>query len=89
MPVLARTLGNLWGRKRVRLPVRPLGTRLALDEGKEEGSIQLRILPDEAQLVEKDGVWIIRSSYLRPEDRDIDWIVRAREERSASVLGDG
>src|SRR5438067_73542 len=43
MPVLAHTLSNLWGRKRVRLPVRPLGTRLAL-EALEERTL-LSVLP--------------------------------------------
>jgi AbrB family looped-hinge helix DNA binding protein len=68
--------------------IRP-GTRLTVDERMEDGTIHLRVLPAEAQLIEKDGVWIIRSVYLHPEDQGVDWIARVREERSASVLADG
>jgi AbrB family looped-hinge helix DNA binding protein len=71
-----------------RLGIRP-GTRLALDEEQKDGSISLRVLPAEAQLIEKEGIWTIRSQYLHPEDKGVDWVARVREEQSASVLEDG
>src|SRR5438045_2277848 len=71
-----------------RLGIRP-GTRLALDDATRDGSISLRVLPAEAQLIEKEGVWVIRAQPLHPEDKDVDWVARVRSERSACVLGDG
>ena len=68
-----------------RLGIRP-GTRLALDEGNDDGAIHLRVLPVEAQLIELDGVWVIRSRFSHPEDRGVDWIARIREGRDASIL---
>jgi AbrB family looped-hinge helix DNA binding protein len=70
-----------------RLGIRP-GTRLALEEGSDDGAIHLRVLPAEAQLIEIDGVWVIRSRYRHPEDRGVDWIARIREERDASIMGE-
>ena len=70
-----------------RLGIQP-GTRLALKDEKRDGSISLRVLPAEAQLIDKEGVWVIRSQYLHPEDKHADWVDRVRAERSASVLGD-
>ena len=70
-----------------RLGIRP-GTRLALEEGNDDGAIRLHVLPAEAQLIEIDGVWVIRSRYSHPEDRGVDWIARIREERDASIMGE-
>jgi bifunctional DNA-binding transcriptional regulator/antitoxin component of YhaV-PrlF toxin-antitoxin module len=63
------------------------GTRLALEDEERDGSLSLRVLPAEAQLIDKEGVWVIRSQSLHPEDKDADWVDRIRAERSASVLG--
>jgi bifunctional DNA-binding transcriptional regulator/antitoxin component of YhaV-PrlF toxin-antitoxin module len=70
-----------------RLGIGP-GTRLALDEGKDDGAIHLHVLPAEAQLVEVDGVWVIRSPYSHPDDKSVDWIARTREERATSIMGE-
>jgi AbrB family looped-hinge helix DNA binding protein len=70
-----------------RLGIRP-GTRLALEEDNDDGAIHLRILPAEAQLIELDGVWVIRSRYSHPEDRRVDWTARIREERDTSIMGE-
>jgi AbrB family looped-hinge helix DNA binding protein len=71
-----------------RLGIRP-GTRLALEGEQEEGRISLRVLPAEGQLVEKEGIWVIRSRYRDSEAKEIDWVAGVRAERSASVLEDG
>jgi bifunctional DNA-binding transcriptional regulator/antitoxin component of YhaV-PrlF toxin-antitoxin module len=71
-----------------RFGIRP-GTRLALVETEDVGGIHLRVLPARAALIEKDGIWIIESRHLHQEDKDVDWVERVRDERSASVLGDG
>jgi AbrB family looped-hinge helix DNA binding protein len=71
-----------------RLGIRP-GTQLALHEGDGEGSIHLRVVPEEAQLVEKEGVWVVRSRSDSPEARNIDWLAHVREERIASLLEEG
>jgi hypothetical protein len=61
---------------------------VARDEGEGGTAIRLRVLPAEAQLIERDGVWVIRSRYSHPDDRDADWVDRVREERDASILGE-
>jgi AbrB family looped-hinge helix DNA binding protein len=71
-----------------RFGIRP-GTRLALEETEEDGGIHLRVLPAKATLIEKDGIWVIQSRHLEPKDKDVEWVTRVREERNASVLGEG
>jgi len=64
------------------------GAQVALDEGNGDGSIHLRVLTADAQLIEEEGVWTIQTHYERPEDKDVDWVARVREERDASLRGD-
>lgn len=67
-----------------RLGLRP-GTRLALEEGDGDKALQLRVLSDEVQLVEKDGVWVLRSPGGSHNESEEDWVSRSREERLASL----
>jgi bifunctional DNA-binding transcriptional regulator/antitoxin component of YhaV-PrlF toxin-antitoxin module len=67
-----------------RLGLRP-GTRLALEEGDGDRAFQLRVLSDEVQLVEKDGVWVLRSGKGSSDTSEEDWVSRCREERLASL----
>lgn len=71
---------------RERLGIRP-GAKVALEEGCEGGCLQLRVLPEEASLVEEEGVWIIRAACQQAEDEQADWVARVREERDAALLG--
>jgi AbrB family looped-hinge helix DNA binding protein len=71
---------------RERLGLHP-GTQLAL-EGGSGGSIHLRIMAEEAQLIEEEeGIWTIRGQSSDSEDPNIDWIERVREERIAALQG--
>jgi bifunctional DNA-binding transcriptional regulator/antitoxin component of YhaV-PrlF toxin-antitoxin module len=75
-----------------RLGLRP-GTRLALEEGNGGRALHLHILSDEVQLVEKDGVWVLRLWDPSPAASEEDWVSRSREERLAFLAdpagGDG
>jgi AbrB family looped-hinge helix DNA binding protein len=67
---------------RERMGLHP-GSRIAVEEA--DGSLRLHLLSDQVQLVEKDGVWVIR----RPggsEGSVEDWIARTREERLDSFI---
>lgn len=67
-----------------RLGLRP-GTRVALEEA--EGALHLRVLSDEVQLVEKEGVWVIRHHGGAAVDGgEEDSVSRFREERLASLV---
>jgi bifunctional DNA-binding transcriptional regulator/antitoxin component of YhaV-PrlF toxin-antitoxin module len=72
---------------RERFGIQP-GAQIALDEGDEDGSLQLRVLPAEAQLTEEEGVWTILSHFTHPEGNDADWLARVRDERDASLRRD-
>jgi bifunctional DNA-binding transcriptional regulator/antitoxin component of YhaV-PrlF toxin-antitoxin module len=68
-----------------RLGLRP-GTRLALEEGNGDRALHLRVLSDEVQLVEKDGVWVLRFREPDSGASGEDWVSRSREERFATLI---
>jgi AbrB family looped-hinge helix DNA binding protein len=71
---------------RERLGIHP-GTRLELVTDDADRRLRFDVVPEEAQLVEKDGAWVIRSRSRR-EESDGDWVARVREERISSLLGE-
>lgn len=66
-----------------RLGLRP-GTRVALEEA--DGALHVHVLSDEVQLIEKDGVWVLRSRTAASEGYEEDWVSQSREERLASFV---
>jgi AbrB family looped-hinge helix DNA binding protein len=68
---------------RERLGIHP-GSQVALEEA--EGSVYLHVLSDQVQLVEKDGVWVVRRSGGSAEGNAEDWVARSREERLDSLV---
>lgn len=66
---------------RQRLGLGP-GTRLVVEEGTGHRELHLRVLPGEPQLVEKDGVWVLRfGDGSSPEAGERDPVAELRQER--------
>jgi AbrB family looped-hinge helix DNA binding protein len=72
---------------RERLGIHP-GTRLELVTDDADRRLRFDVVPEEAQLVEKSGAWVIRSHSRRREESEGDWVACVREERMASLIGD-
>lgn len=71
---------------RERLGLHP-GARLALEQADDNQTLQLRVLRDSVELVEKDGVWVIRREGAVHGENQEDPVAQSRQERLASLSG--
>ena len=69
---------------RERMGLRP-GTRLALEETTGSQALELHVIPDDVQLVEKEGVWVLRQRAQVACVSEDDPVSQHREERLASL----